>query len=475
MRNIRKIILAGSLALAACSDLKVDRLADSESQTSEPGRLVYYLPRTAIDITLTVALTRCDSKRDKHGIMTIAATKTVAAVPTTEADPQYRYSISYPEAETWTKEVNFAVNTYSNKTLQSFNGQINDQAGPIAVAALSAAVQIAGAAFIPGTPALHAAGPLSHSTHHASAPPPAPLCTSKVIEALQEIDKQKAIIKANSAATANATVAAERTAKIASAQTEIARITKANDLTRTASLHWVPGGDVAPPEAGPGSVVETKVDPYPLIAEWLTSAGANELDTMGGASWQSAKAPIAVSIALDRATEGNSAANVTFGPDGKFSLDHPGGLVVRDPAKGTMRICDAACPYQAEGTLAETTDELAVRQTLWLPQFGQLRVFPERSRLFENATLAVSMNADGTIASAGYHSLSTAATGFTGVATAAGQAAAAETAHNSAVTAANTAATTQASYADTVNKSLADCLVQQAAILKAGGKPVNCQ
>jgi hypothetical protein len=120
--------------------------------------------------------------------------------------------------------------------------------------------------------------------------------------------------------------------------------------------------------------------------------------------------------------------------------------------------------------------------TLPIVQLGRLYVQPLRNVLFQTSVAALSVGADGSIASVGTQSSSAAAAGFTAAGGAANAQGAAIAAHNTAVGAQNsaaaaqtTAATAASTFADTVNKALADCLVQQSAIAKAGGKPVPCQ
>jgi hypothetical protein len=105
-------------------------------------------------------------------------------------------------------------------------------------------------------------------------------------------------------------------------------------------------------------------------------------------------------------------------------------------------------------------------------------VQPLRNVLFQTSTAALTVAADGSIANVGTPSSSAAAAGFTAASGAANAQASAIAARNTAVAGQNTAAAAQtaaATYADTVNKALADCLTQQAAIVKAGGRPVACQ
>ena|ERR1700722_17711797 len=102
--------------------------------------------------------------------------------------------------------------------------------------------------------------------------------------------------------------------------------------------------------------------------------------------------------------------------------------------------------------------------------------------MFETSNVALATSADGSLASVGTQDSSAAASAFTGL----GAAATAQTqamanqngaiaATNTAIGAQNAAAVATATYADNVNKAKVDCLAQQAALIKAGGKAVPCE
>ncbi len=183
------------------------------------------------------------------------------------------------------------------------------------------------------------------------------------------------------------------------------------------------------------------------------------------------------------------------------------GLLLRDPAVGFVQACTptelpedhprlkddtthgwiytpepgatqaAPCPLPSiEYTdISPNTDE-STRVALSLPQFGRVHIYSARSELFENNNLVVTLAADGSLQTISSHDLSTAApTGLTGLSAAATAAASAQTAHNTAVGAASTATVNNLQMPDTVNKALADCWTQRAAVIAAGGTPVDCQ
>ncbi|MFZ0871309.1 MAG: hypothetical protein WAM90_11365 [Rhodanobacter sp.] len=129
-----------------------------------------------------------------------------------------------------------------------------------------------------------------------------------------------------------------------------------------------------------------------------------------------------------------------------------------------------------DNQIIDTTDDLPVPTSpIPIAQFGRIYIQPWRNVLFETSNVTLTAGADGSITSMGTQDSSAAASGFTAATAAANTQAQDVAARNTAVAAKNTAAASVAQYADTVNKSLADCLVQEAAIAKAGGHPVPCQ
>jgi hypothetical protein len=130
--------------LFGCTDLEVFRLPAEDTAPIEGG-MSYYLPRSAITLTGTVTLSSCNPKAAATDSKFIEIFTSITPTISTEPDPDYHYYISYEKARSWMKEINFSVNSNPNGTLQSFNTTINDQAGPIIVAAIGAAVQVGGA------------------------------------------------------------------------------------------------------------------------------------------------------------------------------------------------------------------------------------------------------------------------------------------------------------------------------------------
>jgi hypothetical protein len=481
--------------LLGCADLEVFHLSPGDNGPLV-GAMSYYLPRSAITLSGTVTLNSCDTKADdppdgKYHIE-IAATASIAPVISTEPDPAYHYYISYEKSHSWMKEINFSVTNNANGTLQSFNTTINDQAGPIIVAAIGAAVQIEGAGMLAGLPvpplAPHGLGELS-----AAIPPDycADYLLPDVNAALIAIVKDNAEKKkiTSNPAIGPAEAAAQAQA-IQTIQSDIDSQTKKAKLARSFSFKWIPSLNDKHRIFRDYLLLDREINLSPLIEQWFSANGLSWLRTPPPSDSDVRKkltSPYHVTLAILRSTMG--------GPgDPKIdaayrSSEGSDGVVVRDPASATLRICretDPGCTafaaIQADNTFVETTNDNSSRMALRVPQFGRILVLTEKSGLFENAVLNTTLNADGTIQTIGYHSTSTLATGLSGIGQAAGNVSSAIAARNTAIGQANTAeaAVTTATTArvqapDTFNKALADCLTQAAAILKAGGMPMSCQ
>lgn len=469
------------LVVSGCADLAV---YPSKPQANNPplvGDLSYYLPRTAITLTGTATLKTCELKTDKKGGTTanIVVAITLVPVQSTEPDPDAHYHISYERSRSWMKEINFSINNTQGGMLQTFNGTINDQVGSDLVAAIGTIVQIGGAVVTAGVP--------TPQVLKAGAPVSPDYCLPDVMAGLKDIQKQTDILKkAQSEKPNGASATAAQTQAIQNAQSAIDSDTKKYKLARSFSFKWIPKLSDLKDEVAPYKFIATEVDVTPVIGAWLSAAGQAWLKTVlqsAGARQSQVTSPFLVTLAVDERSMGNPAPPIT-----DYTKDL-GGLVIRDPAKAVLRLCretDADCvPKFAaplEDTVSDTTDDIGARLAVVLPQFGRTMILPEHSGLFEDATLTATLNADGSISTIGYHSVSTASTGVAGIGTAAGGVTSAIAARNTAISAVNTAASAettakinQIQAPDTYNKALADCLTQQKTILAAGGTPGSCQ
>src|SRR5665213_117548 len=573
--------------LASGADLTVEKLAASGNVYPPEGEkeiavgnapftgdLTYFLPRTAINISLSVVAHECGSLSadpvpdanasadEKPANDKLSFKVNATAAPTLEADPNYRYAIDYHDAESWMKEINFTLNTTPNKVFQSFNGTINDQSGPIVLGALAAAVQIAGAVAIPATGAIKATEVAANvrdittystkfvirgsvkkrvriAVHHKPKPPldAKIYCTQAVQAALSAImvDQQQIKILKDRITAYRKMISGATPGKsdpttiwsnaIVALQSEVADKISAK-LTRSIMVKWIPSGAQMEKYSDGDSTIYVGWTQVPISAmvtkflssgatgndpdrdgmSWYTnSAHANPSDTKHFKVWYQAHTPYSIVIALDGPTYFDKNRYDTKIGKGSDPLEQysPKGLVVRDPAIGFLQNCtvskdtppetlppvtpgpdglwgygpDIGRPCQAPSFVFKDTSagsDDSSRVALSMPQFGRALVFDAHSAMFENASLAITLNADGTISSVGTHDTSTAAAGLATLATTAQAAATAQAAHNTAVSAENTSIMNQMQIPDNTNKYYADCLTQAAAIVKAEGTAAPC-
>jgi hypothetical protein len=470
--------------LGGCAaDLAVYPLAPQADNPPLDGDISYYLPRTAITLSGTTTIKKCDAKWDNDNhkyIADIEVTTTLTPLQSTEPDPDAHFYVSYKQARSWMKEINYSINNTPGGMLQTFNGTINDQVGSDVVAAIGTVVQIGGAVATAGVgaPGILKAG--GAPTPPADIPIPV-YCLPDVISGLKDIETQTVILKkAQSEQPKDAAAVAAQTQAIQHAQSAIDGDTKKGKLARSFSFKWVPKLGDQTAEQFPYKFFAKEVTATTVMAPWFSAEGHAWLESSASSR---VAAPFLVTLAVDERSMGNPQPPIT---DYKKSL---GGLVIRDPAKAILRVCrrpDSDCVAKAaaipENDVSDTTNDIGARLAVVLPQFGRIMLLPEHSGLYENANLTVTLNADGSISTIGYHSASTAATGVTGVGTAASGVTSAVAARNTAIGAVNTAAAAETTAninkiqgPDTYNKALADCLTQQAAIVKAGGTPGSCK
>jgi len=450
-------VLATVSFLCGCADLTVYRIQSDNTaplrDQNKPlvGDVSYYLPRTAITMTGTVTLDSCEPSYPPQ----LKVTATLTPVVSTEPDRDYHYRISYEESRTWMKEINFAI-VNQGGVFQTFNGTINDQVGPDAVAAIGAIIQIGGAVATAGvgTPALLAASDVRTIRQQSPHDVGKDFCLN-VRKALNKIAGDNIVIKDAKIKISQGADVKAQTLRLQNAQSDVADQIKAAKLTRSISFKWIPSSSDLDHATiiGDYYLVSTPISLTPVINDWLTDEGKTWLASPPPENSKTderlqLKAPFLITLAVD----GHTISSTFNAKDPLVSsqtgtLDKPGGLLIRDPALATLRICrqiDPDCTAQgdapAPGNLVETTNDVGPRVALALPQFGRLMILPEHSALFENATLTATLNADGTISTIGYHSVSTAAAGLTALATNGGAATTAIAARNTAIAGVNTAA-----------------------------------
>jgi hypothetical protein len=343
-------------------------------------------------------------------------------------------------------------------------------------------------------------------------------CSKAIRDALEKIGEQQALISKSitkASGTGKSTSqdgqASDQANSVATkAQARIATLVAQNHLTRQFTATWTPFREDLKGNSGKeNSFILTKaIDLFgDLVAPyWLTDDGAKAVaaNVQKDVVLTDLKRPLMLELFVRPWTVGRDYGEAGLDGTGAASIPegYPNGIVYRDPALATLRTCLGVCggmlsstssaggmsplapssiaagiksSDNMENNLIETTADVSPPIQVPVVQLGRIYVQPLRNVLFQTSTAALSVNADGSIASVGTQSSSALAAGFTAATGAANSEASAVAARNTAIGAQNTAATTAASFADTVNKSLADCLTQQTSILKAGGRPVQCQ
>lgn len=467
--------------VSGCAALAVYPLPPQANNPPLDGDISYYLPRTAITLSGTTTIKKCDAVwdiQDQQYTPAIVVMTTLTPLQSTEPDPDAHYYISYKQSRSWMKEINYSVTNTPGGMLQTFNGTINDQVGSDIVAAVGTVVQIGGAIATAG-----AGTPREIVKTKERRPEPPVYCTQDVLDGLKGVQAQTDLItQAQAMHPKDAAETAAQSQQIQNAQAEIDADTKKYNLVRSFSFKWVPQARDEKTEVAPYKFFAQQMDITSVIGPWFTDAGRAWLQSQAGSKVTS---PFLATLAVDERSMGNS--------DSAPLPNHPAkkldGLLIRDPAKAVLRVCrnadpscevtDAAIP---DNSLVDNTYDIGARLAVVVPQFGRIMRLPEHSALFENANLTVTLNADGSVSTIGYHSVSTAATGANGLGTAAAGVTSGVAARNTAISAVNTAAAAETTAninkvqaPDTYNKALADCLTQQKAIRQAGGTPASCQ
>lgn len=484
MRFQRLAVLVLALT-AGCASLPVKKITDQEREAPQVNQLIYYLPRTVIVTTVTLTLNKCgdtltysDDKSEHY--YNLDVDESISSTATTEADTDYQYAISLDDARTWLKEINFTLATNPNGTIQSFNGQINDQSGPLAVAAATTVAKIVGAAILPGVPhtselAFERRAIDQGLVQHPKKKPHkqksvSVLCTPEVVNAIKEIKSAQVKLASITKKKVDGDYSQDqKDSDLAAVQDALSAAKRKVTLQHTAVIHWTPT------RTGKDSIVGS-YNLIHLLKGWLSSDGLALLDCChADKEWKEAfskiSVPVNVELDINHSTMGWSVPP----SDSKFNENDPGGIVLRQPALGTLRVCRGECTHAKDGSLLETSNDLVPAQQIAVAQFGQLRVYPEKSSVFENATLVLTVNADGSLIGVADHIVNSAAIGATGLGTAADAVSAGIAARNTAMSSVNSANAAKAVNADTLNKAHADCLAQKAAIEAANETALACQ
>ncbi len=465
--------------IPACTSVVSYKLP-ADSSAIPPRSFPYALQKTKLATAFTVTLAGCKIKPDDTRPamqIKIAATTT----QTYEADPLERYYIDYGELIGFFKTTNLKVITANDQTLQTLNAEVNDQTLQVTGALLQSAVQIGGASIIGGigVPRVsHSQFPESLIIRPSGVPPVIPpavtslasACSEAAEKALATLDQANAALKK---AILESNYLGAGTDPVITLATD--DVTKARaPLTATITIAKEPM--LADLTAGHDFSYPVQVMDY-VKTRWVSQSYPSlaniDLEVNGGA-----KVPGDTLVTIKVAVEpwSHAAPNTSA----TASVDKIDGLVIRQPALASMRVCMNSCGMaDALGVLPRDAKgvniDLAPITRVVLPQMGKRLTLPLHNSLGTDVTLALALAPDGSVNTLSMQSNTTAAAGLGAVSSAAGAYSTAITARNTAITASNGAAVTSVQFADTILKAQADCLAQQALIVKAGGTPtVSC-
>jgi hypothetical protein len=432
------IIISGCATLVSYKDGDSATL-DSDKKSIKPGLVPYYLPFTDILVTTTYNITNCENGAGGVQISASAAIDTE-----TGSDPDGVYyidSVAFQEFR-FLKTSDLKIDRYPNGTLSTVNGHLSDQTGQILASGLSAAVGIMGAI---GRLALVNNSP----------------CTDAVFIALKKLHDAQASLTAKQAPPAAAQ---------AELQSEIAALTR--QLTIVAQQRL----SLKPKDFQDNKSYSSPIESTP-ISVWFRP-GSNPSYGIGP---DPSKLQIIVSL------HGGYQISKTNLPDS--SPDHQGhpieGIVYRAAAPVDIDVCFGTCDIG--NSIRDASNKAAEKNVVMISQLGTPLISPLKNGLFQDSDMTISQDQSGNVSDIEFKNTSTMSTILSSI----GQIfttqqtqenaaltanAALLTAKSNSLNAQTTASTTNAALPDTILSKQADCLTQQAAIIKAGGTPkVPCQ
>ena len=435
--------LAGCVSLTSYKAGDPALRNDNTAKTMKTGLVPYSLPWTTVIVTATYTLTKCTD--------TDVSIATSAAIDTeTEPDPAALYYIDSQAFQRFglLKTSDLKINVNANGTVQTLNGHISDQTGTILAATLSAVMN---AAVATGAHALAA------NTSK---------CNDDFYNALQQIKADQDKLNNSPASGAGSLSAADKV----NIQADIDAQTKRLTITARTRV------DLNTASLTNGSTIIDQASP---IAPWFKGG---VLPAFPAGLPNPSQLEVLVK---SQGSVADEADTILAGPAAGAPSIPIDGLVYRVPVPVRVRACFGVCA--ATDGLADASNQAAEKTGVLISQLGPALVAPLDNAFLRDSDLILSQDANGNLTSVEFKQTSTVSTFLDGIAqvftTQQSQNIAATNAESSALNAQSqaltskaTAATTNAGLADAVLAKQADCLNQQAAIIKAGGTPkVSCQ
>lgn len=434
-----RVVALVALLSSACTNLQVYKVDGTTHLPDAPGSIPYALPKKSILATATYVLTQCKTTTNPVALL-LDADVTINVTQANEVDESERYAIPYTELRSWIKEINFVVESYSNQTLKSFTGAINDQASAILTGAVGTAIKF---------------GALAGVT---AEKPKQDFCTDDARAALVELEavkkRLKDIVNPPTPVKPPAKPEPGQDALIAELTKRIGEITS-KALTSKVYLSWSPQVSELVTGSGGRDVAAKTVTPEKAVQKWLTPEGQTWLRSHPLKDAQTIYIVIDVP-AWSHPARKEESASVTDG------------LILRDPAVGLLRVCKGPCATPNEAGVVSIDNVLSSAPVV-VPQLGRKLVVPLRNTFAQNSSLEVTLSEDGVITKLGIKNASTLSQTATGLGSNADALKAAQDARDKAQAAAQTKTRDD-------NKRLADCLEAQKTIAKDGGTPISvCQ
>jgi len=483
--SLRFFVLTVIVGTQGCSTTLDSHYIRPDSKADiPPGAMLYALPKTKLTTAFTVVLTGCKPGTKGSTLPTVNLKVAAATSQSFEADSERMFYVDYQKLSVFLKTTSLKITTGSDLTLQSFNAETNDQTMQVAGSALQAVIQVGGAialahVAVPHIPVSgHLGGKLAYipSPHH-KAPVPETInaCSEGALTALDDLaEKQKALL------------AAVKTAKTATDPKLVQATTDKTDAIAklTAAIPIVPDLKTVYDKAtsyGTAQRMSWQVNLAEYLGKkWLSDKiQSNEIQiSYNGGSPVNGSVPIEIQADVSFWSRPPKAEDKYADP--KAVADHQkiDGVVVRQPAIGSLRVCIAQCNAPDQYGIFPTDSlgvsyDLAPQTRVVLPQFGKELLMPLHNTLGTDGVLGVTLAQDGSINVMSFQSTTTAAAGLNAIGAAGTAYATAVTSRNNAISTANTAAAAAAQYPDVALKAQADCLAQRAAITAAGSTPVT--
>lgn len=346
MRSTIYLFSVLSIALSGCTTSLTNEKLQFGTQPKAPG-FSYFLPKQRFSVTAVYEIKSCPDFAGAFDAPTrpLIVTQTASIVETPVADADEYYSIPLNTLTSGWKTTSLTGTLYENQTLHTIGATVDDRSGSVVKGVLGTALSVA--RIVVGIPA------------NAAAPK---LCKSEVYDALDVIANSKSkLIDPSLDEKARASWTAAVTTARASLQ-----------ITETY---------VFSPDAKNVSV--TKTPEASKISRWFENS-----QLISNASAED-RARFTDTLTTDIAVEGQP-TSVLPATEALKGL----GVVYREPAPITVRVCAKSCADKKADELARLETQAA--------QFGRHVVIPLKNRPFEKNNLSLSFAANGRLESFTY-------------------------------------------------------------------------